>query len=284
MTLPKLFPWWVTRNGPTTLERYLWPRLDSTHSLAQHWLNKDLTPSDQEALPSPPRDLSPDTWIWLRAQTQRAGRGQGNKAYFSPPGGLYITLVCLWPNVTNPPPLSLLTALAVAETLDFLMTKGTESTPHSCTLKWVNDVFLGGSKISGILIERHWGTFFSPCIISIGINVNNMGSHTPEGRSITSLAKYTGRTWDMEELLKVLERRLWTHYRDTIMLDGMLGEEARRSLKARLQEGGQKVQITTPQGVFSGYFQGIAPSGGIILDSGQEYDALSLCILHESGL
>ena len=102
------------------------------------------------------------------ALNQTAGRGQRGKAWVSPAGNLYLTIVLpetAWPRrQVGLLPLKVATLLAqfVAETWGFRP-----------TLKWPNDLLFAGKKLAGILCEgstqgERWGPF----VIGIGLNVS----------------------------------------------------------------------------------------------------------------
>jgi biotin-(acetyl-CoA carboxylase) ligase len=225
------------------------------------------------SLKAPIGELSTDAWIWMCGQMQPLARGQGSKVFFAPLGGLYATLVCLWPNLSTSPPLSLLTALAVAEVLD-----------PSCTLKWINDVYLGDKKLGGVLIHRYLDGDWTTCVISMGLNINTTHLCTPEHYPIASLAQHTGHTLDLSKVSSDIRKRLGMHYSETIALGGEMSAPTCASINSRLGEYGKKVLCTTPFGTTVGLCQGVAPSGRIILDSGKEYDAISLCVLDKNGV
>ena len=107
------------------------------------------------------------------AGKQTAGRGRMGRPFASPPdSGVYFTLIYAPKNgVTNPALLTAAAAVAVARAADELF--GTHA-----QIKWVNDVFLGGKKICGILTEGV-ANFESGQIeaanVGIGINVRDGG-------------------------------------------------------------------------------------------------------------
>lgn len=104
------------------------------------------------------------------ADKQTAGRGRQGKSFYSPPKtGIYFSLV-IRPHTSLQNAVTATTAAAVAvcraiETL-------TDKKPK---IKWVNDVYLDGKKICGILTEAmsnfEDGTVDS-VIIGIGVNIN----------------------------------------------------------------------------------------------------------------
>lgn len=86
--------------------------------------------------------------LWLVAKTQTAGRGRRGRAWASYEGNLLATLLF----ATRQPPatialLGFATGVALAETIDAIVG------PGNATLKWPNDVFIGGAKASGIMLD-----------------------------------------------------------------------------------------------------------------------------------
>lgn len=82
------------------------------------------------------------------AEEQTAGRGRGGKNFFSPYGaGLYMSMI-LKPGagIREPQRLTLAAVLAALEAIALL----TGKRPR---IKWVNDLYLDGKKICGILTE-----------------------------------------------------------------------------------------------------------------------------------
>ncbi len=106
------------------------------------------------------------------AEFQTGGRGRLDHSFFSPPGGLYMSLV-LRPEFlpfSGSTLVTSFTGLAVCEAVE-------EVTGKSPGIKWVNDLLLDGKKICGILTEAV--TDFESgrpewIVCGIGINI-----HTP---------------------------------------------------------------------------------------------------------
>lgn len=113
-------------------------------------------------------DGEKNVFLVVSAQ-QTAGRGRQGKAFYSPKGtGVYMSLV-VHPDKSLQSAVSATTAAAVA--VCRAIEKITDKQPG---IKWVNDVYLGGKKICGILTEAvsdfESGTV-SSVIIGIGINI-----------------------------------------------------------------------------------------------------------------
>ena len=118
--------------------------------------------------------------LWLRALRQTGGRGRQGRAWESPSGNLHAsTLVRLRDGDPPAASLALVAAVALYEAVEAIV-PGAEG----LTLKWPNDLLLGGDKLAGILLERHED------VVVIGIGAN-LASH-PElsDRPTTSLAAH----------------------------------------------------------------------------------------------
>ena len=83
-------------------------------------------------------------------RAQSAGRGRRGNAWVSAPGNLYATLLLTEPSApAQAPQLSFVAALALHDAVS-------ECAPQlapALTVKWPNDLLLGGKKLAGILIE-----------------------------------------------------------------------------------------------------------------------------------
>jgi BirA family biotin operon repressor/biotin-[acetyl-CoA-carboxylase] ligase len=113
------------------------------------------------------------------ADVQTSGRGRHSRAWHSPAGGLWCSLVV---RHEPAPVLNLAAALAVSKALEFF---GLET-----QLKWPNDVHIANKKICGILSETE-GEFM---IIGVGVNLNNQ--EFPETVPGTSYVAETGKKID----------------------------------------------------------------------------------------
>jgi BirA family transcriptional regulator, biotin operon repressor / biotin---[acetyl-CoA-carboxylase] ligase len=103
--------------------------------------------------------------LWITARAQTAGRGRRGRAWTSPSGNLYATLLLSDPGpAAEAPQLSFVAALAVHDAV--LAAAGPR--PLSLMLKWPNDVLCNGAKLAGILIEGEG----RPLNVAIGIGIN----------------------------------------------------------------------------------------------------------------
>ncbi len=132
------------------------------------------------------------------ADFQRAGRGRLGRVWHSPPGSnLYFSVVLrLSLPMERVPPITLCAGLAVCEVVN---TRGIKA-----SIKWPNDVFVGGNKLAGVLTEMssqsHSATMArQTVIVGVGLNVNS--ESFPSDLSATSLKLECGAQVDRAELL-----------------------------------------------------------------------------------
>lgn len=103
---------------------------------------------------------APDTLFY--AEMQSGGKGREGKSFLSLKGGAYFSLGFysdLTPMECTRYPIT--AGLAVCETL--------RSYGLDAKIKWPNDVYIGGKKACGILVERNAGYV----VVGIGVNVAN---------------------------------------------------------------------------------------------------------------
>jgi BirA family biotin operon repressor/biotin-[acetyl-CoA-carboxylase] ligase len=121
------------------------------------------------------------------AETQTAGRGRHGNRWESAPGlGLWFS-VCL-----SGPPDGLMFAGALA------VRRATKNRV-TLNLKWPNDLWCNGRKVSGVLVEHREGWN----ALGIGINVHQRAEDFPEALRETAgaLDSQTDQRWDRSPLL-----------------------------------------------------------------------------------
>lgn len=137
----------------------------------------------------------------ILAEEQSHGRGRHRRVWVAPPGAGILLSVLLFPpdELAAPEALVCLTAVSAAEALAPFCTAPVE-------IKWPNDLYLGGRKLGGILVERSVGT-----VIGIGINVHT--APPPEhGRQPVALAEFAAAPLDRTAIVRALLERLDARY------------------------------------------------------------------------
>ncbi len=106
------------------------------------------------------------------ADAQTSGRGRMGRSFYSPADtGLYMTLLLQAPEDGTFSLLTSLTAVAASDAIDELF--GIE-----VKIKWVNDLYLGGRKVAGILAESF--TADTRRFVAVGIGINLSTERFPE--------------------------------------------------------------------------------------------------------
>ena len=184
--------------------------------------------------------------LWLRADTQTAGRGRLSRVWNSARGNFHATH--LLPCHAPPAEAALYGFAAALAVADMLETYGTV---RPVTLKWPNDVLVGGAKIAGILVEREPEAL----LIGVGINLVSHPENTgyPATHLTTEMAtahldgpepRYTGA----QGALAVLAAR-FSAYAATLERDGFeplrtLWTERAHGMGEPVRAGGQTGTLT----------------------------------------
>ena len=162
------------------------------------------------------------------AHQQSAGRGRLGRSFFSPEGGMYMSLI-LRPSVCVQEVMLITVAAAVAaaETIDKISCR-------ECTIKWVNDIYIEGKKVCGILTE---GAFLRGesrpqyAILGVGINLTRPKNGYPAEIADRADAVFGDRAVDVNvkaELVATFADKFLDLY-DSIHDKGFIDEYRRRS-------------------------------------------------------
>ncbi len=146
-----------------TVRRYLEP-----HARSVKILTVDQTGSTNDDMKK--RALEGENEITLLiADSQTEGKGRKGRSFFSPKTtGIYMSFL-LRPRYT-PEDCTLLTTMAAAATAEAIE----KVTGTKADIKWVNDIFIKGRKVAGILTEGAFSPAFKKmewAVIGIGINL-----------------------------------------------------------------------------------------------------------------
>lgn len=125
--------------------------------------------STQDLLVARARAGEDVTGLCVRAREQTRGRGRHGSAWSSPPGGSYQSLGL---GRVAPPWLTLALGVGVAEALNAAFDAG-------AAVKWPNDVYRGGGKLGGIIVEVVAGQ----AVAGVGVNVGEVAP--PGAASLT---------------------------------------------------------------------------------------------------
>lgn len=112
------------------------------------------------------------TLVLAREQTE--GRGRGERRWYSPPGGLYLSMVFRPDRAALSPLVSVLAAVGVIRRLD-------RAFPDlGPALKWPNDIVVEGRKLGGVLPEASTGPSGPRYLVTgVGLNLRSLGDDAP---------------------------------------------------------------------------------------------------------
>lgn len=122
--------------------------------------------------------------IIMISEEQTAGKGRRGRSFFSPKNtGIYLSFL-LHPNVPvyEAPVLTTMAATAEAIAIDNVL-KQFDASDSSAHIKWVNDIYMHGKKVSGILTEASTSiedNSLEYAVLGIGINLYEPDDGFPE--------------------------------------------------------------------------------------------------------
>lgn len=196
----------------------------------------------------------------ILADRQVAGRGRHGRAWDSPLGNLYAS-VLLRPRapLASSATLSLVAALAVIEALDPFV--GDRSRLRA---KWPNDVLLDGNKTAGVLLEGADDGRGNTAWLVIGIGVNVARAPEALARGTTSVQAATGVAVTPRTVLDRLLDGLAHRYADW----GERGFTALRAAwLARAHGVGSAVTLRLGDEAIQGRFADLGEDGSLLLEN-----------------
>lgn len=156
------------------------------------------------------------------AEQQTAGRGRRGRAWVSPEGNCYFS-VLLRPqiHVEHASRLTLVAALALAEAI-----MGVSSI--QVQIKWPNDIVVNGRKLCGILTESSLdGNGLKYVVIGVGINVNQQEFDIAISDIATSIFAENGQLTDCACLIAAFLNCFECYFEQFVMTEDLLGLQER---------------------------------------------------------
>ena len=179
----------------------------------------------------------------LLAEKQSAGRGRRGHSFYSPEGtGLYMSLL-LHPDAgpKEAAMLTTLTAVAAAKAVE-------KVSGETVQIKWVNDVWMRGLKISGILTEGSASLEegkLEYVIVGIGINM-----YEPQGGFPEEIKNVAGAVFESHEQKENLRNMLVVEFLENFMAyyQDFPARNYLEEYRKRCFVIGKRVRIITPEG------------------------------------
>ncbi|MDR0477006.1 MAG: biotin--[acetyl-CoA-carboxylase] ligase [Desulfobulbaceae bacterium] len=196
----------------------------------------------------------------LLALSQHQGRGRLGRHWHSPAtSGLYGS-VLLRPQIERQlyPRLALVAGVAAATAIE-------EETSVSPQLKWPNDLYLGGKKCGGILIEAFFTSDGDYAVVGIGINCGAFTASVPE-----EVRQRAGALWQSIPPAHHREALFAAIHRQLLAMTGECAEHGFAQILARWRQRdgfyGQQLAWAAPNGgKIIGKSAGIDEEGNLLL-------------------
>ena len=186
-------------------QKYVEFLLKETGFQVQHYAEVDSTNKQAKLLASqhvPSRTV-------VTADRQTAGRGRMGKSFHSPSGGLYMSVIAR-------PDLPLTATMSITACTAAAVHEALKKFGIAAQIKWVNDLFLNGRKICGILSEGSFNAELLKMdylVIGIGINLHP-DPHMPEELKpiVTDIETETGKQINKYQLLAEILKQMKKYF------------------------------------------------------------------------
>ncbi len=212
------------------------------------------------------------------ARAQTGGRGRLGRSFHSPAHtGLYMTVAYTTSEpLTEAVRVTAGAAVAVMSAIEAL----TELRP---SVKWVNDIYLNGCKVGGILTEAvTLGGGFTRMVVGLGINLTT--TDFPDGLRAPASCLFTGRAAEgldpdlPDRLAGEIARRLLELVEaspDGPFVGGLRGEACLDFYRRRLLYVGERVTCARGGDTFEGIAEGVDEGYALLVRVGEELCTLS---------
>lgn len=190
------------------------------------------------------------------ARSQKAGRGRMGRKFFSPYGGIYMSVV-LRPRINAERAVLITTCAAVAVARAIEKVTGVQA-----GIKWVNDIFVNGKKVCGILTEA--GMDFESnmpeyVVLGIGINVEHQSVPEELREIVGCLEDETKRQISKNELIAAV----WNEF--SLLYESLGNSQYMEEYKERSVLLGKEVTVLCAQGNYSALVKDIDGEGHLVI-------------------
>ena len=193
------------------------------------------------------------------AEEQTGGIGRMGRAWVSPSGGIWITIV-LKPSipVDHIFMITMAGSIAIARAIRKEFNLG-------ALIKWPNDIFIGNKKVAGLLLELSAeADVVHHCLLSSGIDVNiPLKNFEPSlQHQVTSICAEVGHEVDRASFLARILKEFESHY---LLIEGGEYDAIIREWKSLSCTLENRVQIRTLRNSFEGDAIDIDEFGALII-------------------
>ena len=208
-------------------------------------------------------------------ERQSAGKGRLGREWFSPAGGIWLSII-LYPQLSPSyiSRITLTTAVAVVQAIK-------ACTQIESQIKWPNDVLINEKKVCGILTEMSTELdMINWVVIGIGINANINICDFPEDiqKNSTSLKETSGKEVSRVKLLQTFLKEFEKYYEK---LKKKEFSSILKECKFFSHTLGKKIRVDIGEKIIKGEAIDINESGALILkkEDGESIEIISGTIL-----
>lgn len=200
------------------------------------------------------------------AKRQSSGKGRLGRSFFSPEGGIYMSLV-LRPEIPAEKAVLLTTCAAVAVARAIDRVAGV-----SAGIKWVNDIFVQGKKVCGILAEAGFNAqATTPEYVILGIGINVERQSVPEELKEIVGCLEDGRTEALSK--EALIAAVWREF--GILYRNLSGADYMEEYKNRSILVGKEVTVLSQAGDYRAVAVDIDREGHLVIERQGKKEVLS---------
>ncbi len=199
------------------------------------------------------------------AKRQTGGKGRLGRSFFSPEGGIYMSMI-LRPMIPAERALLITTCAAVAVARAIERVCGVKA-----GIKWVNDIFVDGKKVCGILAEAGLNPDSDiPDYVVLGIGINVKKQQVPEElQEIVGCLEDAGQSVLNEDLIATVWEEFDELYRN-LSTAVFMEEYKERSILL-----GREVTVLATEGDYRAVVTDIDTEGHLVIERNGREEILS---------
>lgn len=199
------------------------------------------------------------------AKRQSMGKGRLGRSFFSPEGGVYMSMV-LRPQIPAERAVLITTCAAVA------VARAIEAVSEvTAGIKWVNDIYVNGKKVCGILAEAGLSPVQEyPSYVVLGIGINVKRQSVPEDlKEIVGCLEDSGAPVLKEDLIAAV----WAEF--AALYESLSTAVYMKEYKERSVLLGKEVTVFAPDGAYTAYVADIDEEGHLVIERDGKREELS---------
>ncbi len=211
-----------------------------------------------------------DEGTTIIAEAQTAGRGRLGRTFLSAKGGIYMSIV-LRPKISPKDTLFITVAAAVAAA------RAIESVcDKKCEIKWVNDIYIQGKKVCGILTEGEFDAAgnLDFAILGVGINLfepkDGFSADIPLAGSVfDKKSKILSKNKIKRQTINLFVKEFFAFYENILQKEFMTEYQTRSFLT------GKKITYTKNEKTYTAEVVGIDNDANLLVKSDNKTEKLS---------